>query len=215
MAKRISEKLGYKVAVHAADLSAKELQSAAIDHQCSDVTAHAPGGTPLALDPYSTVQLRDEFNKASDRVRVIALLSPTCPACQHGSRVVQTVFEKFPRQEKLHGFVVWLPMLATDDEKSAGQYAATLVDPRVAQVWDGKRTSGNVFAKTLGLKRAAWDVYLLYEPGIRWNSEAPPAPTFWMHQLRADSGADQRVCLNPAVFVTKVGDLLRREAPRG
>ena len=31
-----------------------------------------------------------------------------------------------------------------------------------------------------------------------------------MHQLREESGADQRACLNPAVFEGKVAELLRR-----
>jgi hypothetical protein len=28
----------------------------------------------------------------------------------------------------------------------------------------------------------AWDVYLLFAPGIRWE-KAPPEPTSWMHRL--------------------------------
>jgi hypothetical protein len=28
----------------------------------------------------------------------------------------------------------------------------------------------------------AWDAYLLFAPGIEWD-EAPPPPSFWMHQL--------------------------------
>ena len=30
--------------------------------------------------------------------------------------------------------------------------------------------------------RVAWDIFLLYRAGVRWE-EAPPAPDFWMHQL--------------------------------
>jgi hypothetical protein len=29
----------------------------------------------------------------------------------------------------------------------------------------------------------AWDVYLIYPPDHPWDTELPPAPTFWMHQL--------------------------------
>ena len=28
----------------------------------------------------------------------------------------------------------------------------------------------------------AWDVYLLFAPGIEWKDHPPP-PSFWMHQL--------------------------------
>jgi hypothetical protein len=31
--------------------------------------------------------------------------------------------------------------------------------------------------------RSAWDVYLFYEPGVRWVDQTPPIPTEWAHQL--------------------------------
>lgn len=163
---------------------------------------------PLALAGYRTDELRAEFNRASDRVRVVALLSPTCGICQKGQRVVESVFSKYPNDARLRGFVVWLPMLPSDSKEAAGAQAASFIDQRLVQQWDGKRASGTLLAKTLGLKGDAWDVYLLYASGVKWTGEQPPAPTFWMHQLREESGADQRACLNPTVFVGKVADLL-------
>jgi hypothetical protein len=29
----------------------------------------------------------------------------------------------------------------------------------------------------------AWDVWMLYEPGVLWEEQVPPAPTWWEHQL--------------------------------
>ena len=164
---------------------------------------------PVTLVSYRSDELRDQFNRASDRVRVVALLSPTCGACQYGQRVVQSIFTKID-DPRLRGFVVWLPMLSDDDQREAELQATTFTDPRVTQRWDGRRESGTRFSKTLQLKSAAWDVYLLYAPGVKWSGETPPQPTFWMHQLRSESGADQRVCLNPAVMMSKVNALLRR-----
>jgi len=51
---------------------------------------------PIALAPYRVNDLRAEFNRASERVRIVALLSPTCGGCQRGQRVVQSVFSKNP-----------------------------------------------------------------------------------------------------------------------
>jgi hypothetical protein len=163
----------------------------------------------VALAPYRTNEFRDEFNRASDRLRVVALLSPTCGICQKGQRVVESVFSKYPQDARLRGFVVWLPMLPTDTQQYAGAQAGSFVDSRVSQQWDGERTSGALLAHTLGLKGTAWDIYLLYAPGVRWSGDQPPTPTFWMHQLREESGADQRICLNPSIFVAKVADLLK------
>jgi len=28
----------------------------------------------------------------------------------------------------------------------------------------------------------AWDVYLIYPPGVKWEKE-PPKPVYWQHQL--------------------------------
>ena len=38
----------------------------------------------------------------------------------------------------------------------------------------------------------------VYPRGVRWEGDAPPPPTFWMHQLKAEDGADQKFCLDPA-----------------
>ncbi len=182
-----------------------------------DVTVESPHKVesavhvePVALPAYELDRLRNDFNESSDRVRVVALLSPTCGVCQKGQRVVQSVFSKYPDDPRLRGFVVWLPMLAGDSEKAAGLQAASFVDQRVEQQWDGSSAAGRLLAKTLELKGNAWDVYLLYAAGVKWTADAPPAPTFWMHQLRADTGADQRICLNPAVFMEHVTSLLQQ-----
>jgi mercuric ion binding protein len=207
IAKAVEDALSYKVTVKGA--SAKPVKSAASATSCDVPVVMPKGSKPVSLAGYRTDELRAEFNRASDRVRVVALLSPTCGICQKGQRVVQSVFAKHANDARLRGFVVWLPMLPSDSKESAGAQAAGFVDGRLMQHWDGERASGNLVAKTLGLKGAAWDVYLLYAPGVKWDGEQPPAPTFWMHQLREESGADQRACLNPAVFDGKVAELLR------
>lgn len=207
IAKAVADALSYKVTVPGA--TAKPVKAAA---SCDVPVVMPKAAKPVSLAGYRTDELRTEFNRASDRVRVVALLSPTCGICQKGQRVVQSVFSKHANDARLRGFVVWLPMLPSDSKESAGAQAASFVDGRMMQQWDGDRASGNLLAKTLGLKGSAWDVYLLYAPGVKWTGDQPPAPTFWMHQLREESGADQRACLNPAVFEGKVAELLR---PKG
>jgi copper chaperone CopZ len=207
IASAVADTLSYKVTVTGA--TAKPVKSAASATSCDVPVVMPKAAKPVSLARYRTDELRAEFNHASDRVRVIALLSPTCGICQKGQRVVQSVFSKYPKDARLRGFVVWLPMLPSDSKDSAGAQAASFEDGRLMQHWDGDRASGNLLAKTLGLKGSAWDVYLLYAPGVQWTGEQPPAPTFWMHQLREESGADQRACLNPAVFEGKVAELLR------
>ncbi len=207
IADAIATALTYKVSVEGAPQHADAATKPA-SASCDTPPSAVATSKPIALPSYRLDALRTEFNNASDQVRVVALLSPTCGFCQKGQRVVESVFTKYPNDNRLRGFVVWLPMLASDSESAAGAQAGTFVDARVAQQWDGERMSGKVVAKTLNLRGNAWDVYMLYAPGVKWTGEAPPAPTFWMHQLRAETGADQRVCLNPSVFLGKVANLL-------
>jgi len=39
----------------------------------------------------------------------------------------------------------------------------------------------------------AWDVYLVYGPGIQWTVSSPLEPTLFMHQLGGRLPADQRL----------------------
>lgn len=92
----------------------------------------------------------------------------------------------------LRAYVVWTKILDEDDLAAARAAAASLDDPRVVQLWDGGAELARDLGAALRIPRRepedgagglAWDVYLLYGPGARW-ADAPPAPTFWMDQLR-------------------------------
>lgn len=162
------------------------------------------------MTPINAASLRTAFNAAADAVRVVSIVSPTCAVCVEGHEVIQQVFDRHD-DAQLKAMMVWLPMRPTDEAAAATVQAAAFKDPRlVAEGWDAEREIGRLFAQTLGLTRTAWDVYLVYEPGITWEGKQPPKPTYWMHQLDPDSGADQRYCLNPETLVHKVGNILER-----
>ena len=96
---------------------------------------------------------------------------------------MQEIFEE-NKSEMLQGAIIWTPMLATDNLDAADQREITFSDPRVKQVWDPDRILGRLLSRTLSLKAPiAWDVYLLYPPNHPWDTELPPMPDFWMHQL--------------------------------
>ena len=56
-------------------------------------------------------------------------------------------------------------------------------DGRVLHYWDGTGASMRAFQRVLGLGEEAWDVFMLYDRGTRWDGELPPPPKYWMHQL--------------------------------
>jgi len=162
-----------------------------------------------SMRPVAAADVRSWFNASADSVRVIFLLSPACPYCQSGHKVLKTLFGKTTSLD-LKAFLVWLPMYSGDDEQQAVRQASTFEDPRLTEGWDGPRAIGDLFARRLELGGTAWDVYLVYDRGVTWDDGEPPAPSFWMHQLTTDVGADQSFCLDPASLVRSVLARLER-----
>jgi hypothetical protein len=169
--------------------------------------AHAKPATRLT--PLSTEDLRKQFNASSQKVRIVALLSPTCAECQSGHAIMGGILKKFP-SSGLQALLVWEPMRDGDSPANAAKQAATVRDLRISQGWDDSRDLGKLFGATLNLHEIAWDVYLIYKPGVTWEGKQPPHPTFWMHQL---AGADPNLllCVNPSRLSTEVGKLLGQE----
>lgn len=61
---------------------------------------------------------------------------------------------------------------------------------------------------TLNLNAVAWDVYFLYAPGVVWEGNEPPQPTFWMHELPADAGVNRDLVLYPSKLSQEIFNLL-------
>ena len=80
---------------------------------------------------------------------------------------------------------MYVPILGRDDEASVPSAMKTLPDNRVAFYWDAKGDLTRSYSRVLKLTegRAAWDVYLVFDRTAEWKAE-PPAPGYWMHQLR-------------------------------
>lgn len=183
------EAIGYK-----AEESKSESKEA--ETQPATATANTLGELPAS-------KLKEEFNRAHDKVRVVAILSPTCDACQRGRGVIAEMFDK-QKSEKLAGFVVWLPMKPKDNDKMAWLESEKLKDERISvRGWDRNREIGKLFTRPLKLSSTAWDVYLVYAAGVKWEGDQPPQPSYWMHQLQGQR-ADTMLCLNPTALSSKV-----------
>ncbi len=150
---------------------------------------------------------RNRFNEARDSVRLVTIFSPTCLLCQYGQGLISELFEQVP-ETSLRGFSIWLPIMEADDAGIAEVEAARFPRERMEHVWDLERRFGELFAKTLGLKGVAWDVYMLYAPQITWDQDNPPPPSFWMHQLPPKAGADPKFLLAPGPLLFELMRLL-------
>lgn len=120
---------------------------------------------------------------------------------------MQEIFEE-NISKKLRGAINWIPMLVSDSLDSANERKVWFSDPRVWQYWDQDRNSGQLLSQTLKLKMSiAWDVCLVYPAVHSWNTELPPEPEVWMHQLDDEESA---CFLNPHHLKHYVKTLLER-----
>ncbi len=174
----------------------------------ADVTATE---TKLVSLDDSLDGLISEFNAARDKPRIVALLSPTCGGCLHAARALeQEALRAFPEAD-FTLFVVWEPMLASDDRNAARESAAILNDPRAVQFWDEDRRSGLAYSRDVyptyigdiarslpkdhmlarhfrdredvpGERAPMWDFAAFYRPGVEWK-DAPPLAKSFIRQL--------------------------------
>lgn len=153
--------------------------------------------------------VRSAFNDKSDQWRAVALVSPTCSECVLGAEVVEKeITARYPASQ-VPAFIVWIPMVPTDSEKAARGSAAIFPQQRATQFYDARQELGTLYAHQtfagfyeraresvaddhylamalddrIEVKRPQWDLYMLYAPGVKWESEAPPMPTHWIRHL--------------------------------
>jgi hypothetical protein len=169
------------------------------------VCALEPAPAAEVTDLSNLDQLKEAFQGDRGAVRLVALLSPVCPACRSGFSDMQKALKAIP-DDRLRVYIVWLPMFPGDSRKWAQIRADEFSDKRVRYYWDGEKLAGKMWQKTLGTKREAWDVYLLYGAENQWDKE-PTAPDFWMHQLSGLTHAPQ---LDEQTFQTKTKELLSK-----
>jgi hypothetical protein len=166
-------------------------------------------GIPGQTRPHQTVgaeaqKLREAFNADLGKVRILALVSPTCGACLRGATDIQAVFGEIG-DTRMRGYIVWVPKL-DGQESNVPEATHTVADPRASHYWDGNGYLLHAYDRTLDLGQDAWDVYLLYGPGARWDSSDPPEPAYWMNQLGGANGPT----LDSQTFADHAGALLRQ-----
>jgi hypothetical protein len=108
--------------------------------------------------------------------------------------------------------VVWTPVLPSDNyEAAVASHKQFLQDPRTIHYWDGDQDLGELYGKLLALPSGrvlAWDIYLAFGPGTRWD-ETAPLPADWAHQL----GRDERNLGDGDGYHSAVEALLAKSVP--
>ena len=132
----------------------------------------------------SLESLKERFNTDHEKIRFLAVLSPTCPLWRDkGARAVHgNVFEKYPDAD-VSASIVWLPILKKDTFDATIPSVKFLSDSRIQHFYNNNKMVGKAIADSVGWAgHVAWDIYLFYRPFVIWT-ETPPKPIYWMHQL--------------------------------
>jgi hypothetical protein len=79
-------------------------------------------------------------------------------------------------------YVVWSSQVG-GRERNVGKAAGMVPDRRARHYWDGDKAVGKAFQPILGTPEEAWDVWMLFDKGVRWQGVSPPRPAWWEHQL--------------------------------
>ncbi len=126
--------------------------------------------------------------------------------CQKGARVVQEQVLDVVDSDDVRVYAIWEPILRNDDHSAAQQAPRFMPDPRVTHYWVDSRDVGALFQKPIQLKsEPAWDVYLIYAPGVVWG-ESVPTPEYFQHQLSGRLPKNQR--LDGTVLAEKIRAVL-------
>jgi hypothetical protein len=137
------------------------------------------GQRVVKLDSLTSFQTA--FNGWIDAPRLVALVSPTCPLCLAGADAIIELAATYTGP--LHVQLVWTRGEPEDTYDKARRRAALACDERISQYWDGDDLLGAAVATRLrspGL--IAWDIYLSFPAGLRWDDELP-MPAAWVHQM--------------------------------
>lgn len=104
---------------------------------------------------------------------------------------------------RLRLYVVWGPMEEEDTEAYARKVTVNAPDPRAVHFWTDDDVLAEAWAEILGVvdDEAAYDTYMIFPPGTRWEEE-PPSPAYFMWIEK--QGLPKETKFNGIVFADQV-----------
>src|SRR5581483_10042491 len=124
-------------------------------------------------------QVRAQFNKDKGALRLIVLVSPTCPLCTSGAGWINEYVLKRHKDLNLKVYAVWFEMYPGDSPEAYPDAQELLADRRVKHWWDKSKQTGRQFvdiAPTNLQGDIQWDAFYLYSPDAVWEKGALPGP---------------------------------------
>ncbi len=75
-------------------------------------------------------------------------------------------------------YVLWVPRNGAR-EKHVERVAGLVHDPRASHFWDEHGALVEPYAEMLSLTGPCAGIFMLFEPGVRWEGASPPPPDYY------------------------------------
>lgn len=107
--------------------------------------------------------------------------------------------------------LVWVRVLAEDDEQAARTAAGQFQHPGLQHFYDPSQLAAREMATVLGGKgHFAWDAYLAFAAEAAWEDE-PPQPVDWVHQLDHAAWAPAERQRKGEALVQAINQMIKKE----
>ena len=134
-------------------------------------------------------QLKARFNQDHGVLRLVVLVSPTCPECVGGAEWVQSyVLKRYP-DLAIQVYTVWYEMYPGDSPDDFPTAKQRMPDRRVTHWWDQDKDVGRWFTHVVptNLKgEIQWDAFYLYSEQARWDDADPEPMLAWGRTILKD-----------------------------
>lgn len=124
-------------------------------------------------------QLKSQFNKDKGTLRLVVLVSPTCPQCTSGAGWINDYVLKRHKGLNIKVYTVWFEMYPGDSPKAFPEAQELLADKRVKHWWDKSKEVGTRFVPVADTNLKGdiqWDAFYLYSPDAVWGNNMPGPP---------------------------------------
>lgn len=127
---------------------------------------------PSLLGATTLDQVKARFNQDAGVLRLVVLVSPTCPACVSGAGWIQEYALKRNPALAVKVYAIWYEMYPGDSPDDFPAARALMPDRRVTHFWDPGKDVGRWFHGFVpsdvrgGIE---WDAFYLFDETSVWN----------------------------------------------
>jgi hypothetical protein len=118
-------------------------------------------------------QLQARFNDDKGALRLVVLVSPTCPECTGGVEWIQEYVLKRNPKLDVKVYAIWYEMYPGDSPDDLAEARKLLPDKRAVHYWDQPKDVGRWFyglVPTNTRGTIEWDAFYLYDRDSVWTA---------------------------------------------